>query len=88
MIDIRTPKSASQRECSWVRKFGAHEDVGWHISVSAQSANITEPGIDLTWIVDRANVPTAFTPDPVDLSQLKAENCASPVAVEPNAWRG
>lgn len=71
-VDIRQPQPPHQRDCSWVRRFGSHEDAGWSISLGRQSAHISEPDVDVTWIADREDIPAAWSAE-IDLSQLQAE---------------
>lgn len=76
MIDLRT----EQLSGTWVRRFGEHETHGFGVSIGNKSAHVTLTALGIAFVVDRQDVPAAWSgSEPIDVIKLREELIATVV---------
>lgn len=68
MIDLM----AERQSGTWVRRFGVHEEGGLQVAISDRSAHVTMTALEVTFGVDRIDIPAAWE-EPIDGVKLRAQ---------------
>ena len=67
-IDLRTDPCGG----TWIRRFGDHEAKGFGVSTNDVTAHVTIIALELSFVVDRDDVPAAWEPT-IDVPTLRAQ---------------
>jgi hypothetical protein len=71
-IDLRTERTGG----TWTRRFGDHEQQGFEVSISRESAHVTLTAHGILFAIDRRDIPAAWD-KPIDVVKLRAELIAA-----------